>query len=193
LETDIPFSVHDLNELLAILNFYKNPANTTITVENKWLRISDGNSEVKYCTTPPHLIPKVLVKGKFTTTDIKNKLDQCNCELDFDLTSENLSMLLKMSSLIKAKYLFFETVEEGIRVTIGESLQSSDNSWQVLVKENIRANKLEKPMVFDIGELKLLVLDYKIRISALNMSEWVNTFGVTYYVGCSVHKDQVQG
>jgi hypothetical protein len=102
-------------------------------------------------------------------------------------------MLLKMSSLIKAKYLFFETVEEGIRVTIGESLQSSDNSWQVLVKENIRANKLEKPMVFDIGELKLLVLDYKIRISALNMSEWVNTFGVTYYVGCSVHKDQVQG
>jgi len=176
-----PFGILDLNRFLSVLAFYKTPS---IRIEEKWVTVSDEASSVKYYTTPLYLIPKVVVQQVYTPLDIINKLNDIGSELEFVFTAEKLTTLLKIASIMKPKFLYIETYENAIKITIGDSIDSSDNTWNTLITDGIKRNELKNPMKFELSELKVMVLDYDVRISSKNMSQWSNSFGVNYFIGC---------
>jgi hypothetical protein len=184
LNIDTLFGVHEMNELLSVILFYKNP---DIIVDGKCLSITDGSSKVKYFTTPSHLIPKVLIQQKYDLETVNNKLEEIGYDLEVMFSSEKLVTLMKMASVLKSNYMFFESCcGDTVKVTVSEKLESSSNSWEENITDGIVINKLEKPMMFNIDELKLMMVDHTVKISPKGVSKWINSFGVTYYIGCCI-------
>ena len=181
LPIDITFGIHDLNEFLAIVAVYKSPE---ITLHEKFLIMTDDKSKVKFLTMPVKMVPPALVKKKYSATDIITRLDEIGTELEFKMTSENLTMLMKMAGHLKAQYIFFSSDTNGIKVTAGTNLDNRDNSWDTIITESVISNRLDKPIKFAISELRIMILDYDIRISSAHMSQWTNSFGVDYFIGC---------
>jgi hypothetical protein len=106
--------------------------------------------------------------------------------LIFTLPSEHLNMLLKMSSLMKSEWMFFETIDSGIRITVGEALESSSHTWDVKIESDIKTNTLTKPVKCNMREFHVMASDYQVHISSKGMSYWKNALGVEYFIGCTV-------
>jgi hypothetical protein len=175
--------IYDINDLLAILSVYKQP---TITENTKNIVISGDSSKTTIWTHVKDMMPKVLIQQKYTPTDIKERLDQMGCELEFVLPAEKFNVLMKLSSLLKAEWMFFETAEGKIRITVGNALESSDNISEVLIDVDIKSNSLTGAMKCSMAELRLMPSDYSVKISSKGMTHWTNAIGVEYFIGCTV-------
>lgn len=180
LPIDQTIGLYDSSEFLSVLSIYKSP---DIVVNEKYVTISEGNSKVRYFLTAETLLPKVLIQNKYNSDDIRNRISTIGCELDFILSAEKLNMILKMSSLLKSEWMFFESVVDKIRMTVGNELESSNNIWEVDIFEDIITNTLEAPVKLNISDLKLIPSDYKVLISSRGMSSFTSTLGVEYFIG----------
>ena len=174
--------IYELNEFIAVMSAYKNP---DITEHDKFIVISEGSSKMKYWINAKSMLPKILIQNKYTPADIRERLDSVGCELEFVLPAERLNMLMKMASLIKAEWIFFESVDGKIRITIGDALESSHNTWEMEIDSDIKSNTLTKPMKCNMGEFRVMSSDYNVRISSKGMSIWKNALGVEYFIGCA--------
>jgi hypothetical protein len=172
--------IYDSSEFLGILSFYKNPE---IKNFDKYVTITEGNSKATYFKTAKELLPKVLVQQKFTPDDIKARLDKIGCELQFTLTAEKINMLIKMASIMKSEFVFFETDESKIRITVGNELESSNNNWEITIdSENITNNSLENPVKLSVMEFKFVPSDYDVKVSSKGMSYWKSVSGIEYFI-----------
>lgn len=169
------FGIYEVPELLAILSAYKTPE---IKVSEKYLTISEGSSKVRFFTTAKDLIPPVR--------DAKKKMNSLEPVMDFVFPQEKLVMLRKMASLIKAEFVFFETTEDGkIRVTAGDALESSNNTWDVVLDTDITVNKADKPLRCKESELRIINSDYKVKLAQVGkagISYWQSAMGAEYFV-----------
>ncbi|NCP97675.1 hypothetical protein GW820_02190, partial [archaeon] len=91
---------------------------------------------------------------------------------------------LKMASILKSKFLFFETDSKKIRITAGDELSSSNNSYVVEISDCIKSNRLDAPVKIALEFFKLIPSDYNVSLSK-KISKWVSPNGIVYYVGCS--------
>jgi hypothetical protein len=186
-EEPLPFEeqigLFDTPEFLSILGIYKSP---DVTTSEKYLTVSEGTSKVRYFTTAANLLPKVLIQNKFDASDIKKRLDTVGCELEFVLPAEKLNMFLKMSQLLRAEWIFFESVDDTIRITVGDELESSNNTWELLITTDIKANTLTTPIKLNVSDLRLVPSDYDVKISTKGMSGWTSASGIEYYIGIFV-------
>ena len=173
--------VYDTPELLSILSIYKTP--DIIPNGTKYITITEGSSKVKYFLTASSLLPKVLIQNKFGATEIKERLETIGCELEFILPAEKLNMLLKMCGLIRSEWIFLETVEGAIRLTVGDELESSNNTWEISLTTDITTNELKKPLKLNVSDLRLVSADYAVKISSKGMSGWTSSTGIEYYIG----------
>lgn len=168
-----PFGVYETSEFLTAIGAMKDPK---IIVSDKYLTIMDGSAKLKYFTTAQDLLPKV--------PDVAKKFAGLDCDLDFTITADKLAFVLKMATILKSKFLFFETDGKKIRITAGDELASSNNSYVIEIEDGIEANKLEGPVKITLDFFKLLPGDYKVSLSP-KISKWESTNGIIYYVGCS--------
>lgn len=176
--------LYDTSEFLSILSIYKTP---DLTVSEKKVIISEGSSKVSYFLTAASLLPKVLVQNKYNADDIRKRINSLECEIDFVLPAEKLNMLLKMSSLLKSESIFFESVEGGIiRITVGDQLESSNNTWEIDITTDVNASTLEGALKLNVSDLRLIPSDYKVKISSKGMSSFVSSLGVEYFIGVFV-------
>lgn len=175
--------LYDTSEFLSILSIYKTP---DLTVSEKKVIISEGSSKVIYFTTASSLLPKVLVQNKYNADDIRTRINSLECEIDFVLPAEKLNMLLKMSSLLKSESIFFESVDGIIRITVGDQLESSNNTWEIDITTDVNASTLEGALKLNVSDLRLIPSDYKVKISSKGMSSFVSSLGVEYFIGVFV-------
>lgn len=167
------FGLYETPELLAILSVYKTP--TIKVIQDSHIEIVEGSSKTKYFTTPLHLIQEI--------PDVSGRFDSLSHDMEFVLSQEKLSFLQKMTSVLRADFIFFETEGDKIRITIGEELDNSKNTWNVVIEEEIKANNLPKILKASLADFKLIPADYNVKISKDGISKWTNGLGVEYYIG----------
>lgn len=169
------FGIYEMSDFLSVLSVLDKPE---FEVLDKYLLIKGSNNDkVKYFTTAIDLMPKV--------PNVEEKFSKIDCELDFDLPIEKLTYINKMASIFKSKFIFFETVNKKIKITVGDELESSYNNYEIDIEDNIRSNKLDVPVKICMSDFKIMSGDYSVKISK-KISKWSNLNGVTYYIFCSV-------
>jgi hypothetical protein len=185
------FGIYELSSFLQVLKAMKSP---TIEVGEKNILIKECNSKTTYFHSPIELL-KYFQTIKGNTIDpfdspsnrfrIENNFDKATCELDFVFSAEKLTMLLKMSSILPAQFVFFETTEEGIRVTAGNELESSSNNWELMIKpEDITKNELLKVMKVKVEELKVINDDFRVQVCSQGITKWsAANIDLHYFIG----------
>lgn len=179
------FGIFDLNQFLSLIGLFKG-YQLSLSKDNKSVKVISDTKEVKY-----NLTPNEMIKQKDTDKLVKNfkALDK---QLDFILTSEELSTLKKINSVLKPERIYLESVEESdlVKLTATDRLQESTNPYITSIK-NPKVNGLYKTvMYFNMQEMKLLEGEYHVQVSTKGISRWINQpFGVVYYIGCFVDKN----
>lgn len=181
------FGIYNTPSLIQCLNLFKNPE-----IENKGnhLVISEGNNKQKFYTSDMDILfnsVKCKCKGElqlmsfelYPYHQIPNDYD-----LEFTMSQENLSTLLKASNINDAEFMFFESEPEGIRITVGKDLESSMNSYSILlVNELVKKNTLCSPIKMNMTDLRNIVTEYEVKMSSKGISSWIGLNGVVYFIG----------
>lgn len=171
---DFPvFGIYETSEFLTALGAMEKPQ---IEVEAKAINIVDGTNKLTYYTTATDLLPAV--------PDVGAKFDKLDCELEFTITADKLAYLLKMATILKSKYLFFESDKKVIRITAGDELATSQNNFEAVIEGGITANRLTAPVKVILADFKILPGEYAVKLST-KISKWSGTNGVDYFVGTS--------
>lgn len=168
------FGLYECGEFLQAYQAFDKPS---FTVDDKYVLISGAVDKLKYYTTAQELIPKV--------PNVSDKFEKVDCDLVFSLSADKLALLNKMAGIIKSKFIFFETDGDAIRLTVGDELESSANTYNIAISDGIQTNKLDQPVKIALSDFKILPGDYEIKISS-KISKFSSTFGVEYYIGTSV-------
>jgi hypothetical protein len=171
---DFPtFGIYECSEFLTALGAMDKPQ---IEVEAKQITIVDGTNRLTYYTTATDLLPVV--------PDVGSKFSKLDCELEFTITADKLAYLLKMATILKSKYLFFESDKKCIRITAGDELATSQNNFEALIEGGITANRLTAPVKIILADFKILPGEYAVKLSP-KISKWSNLTGIDYFVGTS--------
>lgn len=170
------FGIYEVPEFLSVLATLKNP---TIEPKEKYLIIGDTNSKFKYFTTSKDLLPKVF--------DVKSKFAKVKCPIEFDISSEKLQLIYKTANILKADYVFVQSDEKKVRLTVANELNSSSSSFEITIEDGIKTNELaDKVIKIPICDMKLYQGDYTVQI-AEKISCWKNIMGnLEYYIGTNV-------
>lgn len=169
------FGLYEAPEFLSALSVFDTAP--TIDVKDKYLLISSKENKLKYFTTAKNLLPQV--------PDVATKFEKVKCGLEFTLSADKLALINKISSILKSKYIFFETQKKKILITIANELESSNNSYELFIEDDIVTNELSEPVKIELENFKILPGEYKISLSS-KISKWSNLNGTTYYLACSI-------
>lgn len=169
------FGLYEATDFLSAISVFDTPP--TIEVKDKYLIIANKADKFRYFTTAKTLITAV--------PDIESKFEKIQPELEFTLTADKLAIINKCSSILKAKYIFFESQKKKILVTVANELESSNNSYELIIEDDITTNKLDQPVKISLEDFKVLPGEYKISLSS-KISRWNNLNGVRYYLACSI-------
>jgi NADH dehydrogenase/NADH:ubiquinone oxidoreductase subunit G len=172
--------LYDTGDFLSIYSAYKQPEFET---NEKFITISEGKSKVKYFTTAASMIPEVPFDEKTGKYKIEGKFSKVEPEADFIIPQEKINILMKMATLLRSEYLFFESVEGVIRITVANELESSDNSWEMTIEEDVKKSELPFPVRIVLAEFRVLPVDYRVQIASAGITRWHSNVGVDYYIG----------
>lgn len=173
------FGIYDVPVFLQSIDAFDSPE---LEIKKDRVIISEGSARIQFFTTPIDLLKKSIVP------DIETKFTQIDCEIDFDLSADKLATIQKTAQILKAKYLFIESDDDVIRLTVTpDTLESSSNCFEVVIRDNIRSNELgDEKLKLPLSELRVLPGDYTIKGSTKKITKWSCFNGVVYYVGCKV-------
>lgn len=173
------FGLFDCADFLAVLSVMKK---ATIEVNDKCLTITADGDKLTYYTTAKNLIQEI--------PDVNVLFNGSTDQLDFALPADRLAVMNKMVSILKSKYIFFESDGKRVRITIGDELESSSNNYELLIEDGIKTNCLTEPVKISIVDFKVLAGEYNIKIAKKEargktkyFSKWDNLNGATYLIG----------
>lgn len=159
------FGIYNLVEFLGVLSLFSDPE---LNFDEKFVTISEGRNSVKYF----YAAKEVLV---FPDRDIKMPA----AEIQFQLTKETLTSLLKAASVLKVSELVVTGSDGQITVTVSDVKNDTANTYSVEVGKT----DIEFTAVFMIDNLKLISGDYDVEISTKRISKFHNSaMNYTAYV-----------
>lgn len=176
-ENPYDFESYGIYEVPKFLQAVETFDNVSIEVGKKFLTLKEGNAKIKYWTTDQSILPQV--------PDVEPNFTKVDKQLDFDLPADKLAALFKAAQVLRGEFVFFQSDENGIRLTIANDIDASEHSFDVLIRDNVRSNELgDSVLRIKVSELKVVAGDYKIAMSDKGISKWECFNGVTYYIGC---------
>lgn len=181
------FGLYDTADFLSVLSAMKKSQNMNIEDKDKYLLITSDNDRLTYYTTAKDMILKV--------PDIDVLFKDANFEMEFSLPNDRLAIIKQMASILKSKFLFFETDNKRIRITVGDELESSSNNFEVFIETGIVKNELSESVKLPLADFKIINGDYTIKIAnkivkgkSKFFSQWKNLNGVDYLVATESSK-----
>lgn len=172
-----PFGLYDTQDALGIINAMSKP---DIEVYDKYINIVGANDDkVRYYTTAANLVPKV--------PDVGIGFAKLPVFLNFAIPADKLAIILKMSQILKSKFIFFETEGKRIRVTVGDELESSGNNYDIMIQDGITENCLDTVVQIPLIDFKILPGEYNVTIGKRS-TKWENLNGVVYYISTAAKK-----
>lgn len=160
------FGIYDLSEFLGAVGIFNN---TVLDFQDKYVTISDGGtSKIKYFAAGENIVKAAPSTIKFPEPDVS-----------FTLTHDQLAMILKTSSALKAGDVAITGDGTTLRVIVSDKKNATSNAYQVDLGETDQTFKAN----VKVENLKMLPGDYEVGISSKKISRFRNTAtDLTYYV-----------
>lgn len=165
-EFPVDFNIYDLGEFLSAVSIFQN--NTVLDFQDKYVTISDGGkSKVKFYAAGDNLI-KPVPSIKFPTPTV-----------EFNLGADQLAMILKTSSALKADDLTITGDGNVLKALVTNKKNTTSNAYELelgTTTETFTAN-------LKIDNLMVLPGDYAVSISDKRISRFKNASGnLTYFI-----------
>mgnify|MGYP006271212487 CR=1 FL=1 len=160
------FGIYDLNEFLGAVSIF---SNTVLDFQDKYVTISDGgSSKIKYFAAGDGIVRVAPSTIKFPEPDVT-----------FNLTHDQLSMILKTSSTLKAGDVSIIGDGSTLHVVVSDKKNATSNAYQVDLGETDQTFKAN----LKVENLKMLPGDYEVAISSKKISRFKNaSIDLTYFV-----------
>lgn len=162
------FGVYDLSEFLSVMNLVDSPV---LNFEDKSVLISDhtGGTKVRYYYSELDILTQ-------PTKDITMP----ECEVNFNLSAENLDKIKKAAAVLGHAELMFSCEGGNITAKVFDEKDATANTFDITL--DTTSTEIFK-YVFSISNLKMLHGDYNVSISSKLISNWKNTnIPVEYFI-----------
>lgn len=175
LDEEIPssFGIYDLNNLLAVLTFdgKQSPA-VSYTNSNLLVKISDNEITQFRCC-----------EEKMLVTPPSKELELGTPDIEFDLSEETLSRILKAASILSVPHIVVEGDGSALRLTAIDTANDSSNQYSVDVAKTDRVCR----MVFRTENWKMMPGAYHVSISSKGIAKFDNAARkLTYWLALEV-------
>ena len=116
------FGIYDLNEFLGAVGIF---SNTVLDFSDKYVTISDGGtSKIKYFAAGEGIVKAAPATIKFPEPDVA-----------FTLTADQLAMILKTSSALKAGDVSIQGDGSTLRVVVSDKKNATSNANQFQIRQ----------------------------------------------------------
>lgn len=165
LDMEIPqtFGIYDLKEFIGILGLVNDP---TLVFHDTHVEIRDstGRSSVKYFFTDTDILTKPPLKENFKVPEF---------EVEFSLTGEVLSQIIKAATALKQNELAVRPKNGLINLTVQDSDNSTSNTFSIDVDGSYPSDA-GFCLICNIQNLKVLPpqVDYIVGISSQTISRF---------------------
>ena len=157
------FGIYDANEFLGALSLFNDP---DITFSNKFATIKEGRNSIRYFSADESVLKTPPNGVKFPAVDV-----------DFELSADQLGMLLKTSGVLRVSDVTFTGDGSTIIASIGDKKNTTGNSYSVEVGETTETFAAH----FNIDNFKFIPGSYKVELSSKRISRFSNG-DLTYVV-----------
>tara|TARA_Y100000996_G_C22539085_1_gene649335 strand:+ start:85 stop:759 length:675 start_codon:yes stop_codon:yes gene_type:complete len=159
---DVPFCIYDLSQFLGTLSLFDSP---DLEFGEKSLEIVEGSTRLRYVYADPN-----------TIITVPEKRLECDGDIEFDFSADNLSKLQKASNVLGLPNLVItaDDAGESLVAVATDVKNSTSNNFRVNLSGNAPSGVTFK-MVLRFDNLKLIPDDYHVRISSKGISHFDGT------------------
>ena len=160
------FGIYDLNEFLGVLSLFPNPE---LDFSEKFVRISDGETSIKYFSADPSVLSVPKKNVVFPDADIS-----------FKLSSDTLAMILKTASVLRAPDVSFVGSEGKLKLVVADKKNETSNAFEV----NVGDTNFTFCINFKVEMFKFIQTDYTVEISSKRIAKFSDeSSDLVYFVG----------
>lgn len=162
---DQDFGIYDLNEFLGTLSLFEDP---DLTFAGDHVVISQDKMSVKYVSADPSIL-----------TVPKNKFNFPVADVEFTLSSNDLNMINKTSSVLGAGDVCFVGDGSNLSLVVKDKKNPTGNKFEQVIGETTSTFSFN----MRIENFKMLPGNYDVSISSRNISKFTSTNSdLLYYV-----------
>lgn len=159
------FGIYDLNEFLGALSLFNDPE---LDFNSKFVTIKEGSNNIKFFAASENVLVAPSKSINFPTSDV-----------EFTLTAQNLQMILKTSSVLRATDVSIIGDGENLTIQVGDKKNSTGNSFSAIVGETDKSFTA----FLKVENMKMIPGDYKVEISNKKISKFsAVTTDLVYYI-----------
>lgn len=167
------FGIYDLSEFLGALSLFEDPE---IDFNDTNLRIKSGNNSIKYFGAEQSLLQVPKMNGN--VPGIVQKFP--NPDISFQLTQDQISMIMRTSSVLKSSDISITGDGTSIKLIVGDKKNTTANKFEL----DLGDFTSEFSAFIKVSNLKLIPGDYLVEISNKRVSRWTNqNTSLTYFIG----------
>lgn len=156
---DESFVIYDLNRLLSVLSFMKEP-DIVINVDTKSLEINDKNSNALYRCSDEVMVVSPPDQG----------LSVDDAQINFRLTSEALAQVMKLGGVLGMPNI----VVRGDRTNISIAATDTRNGDSDVFWINVGETTAEFESIFNYENLKIISDSYNVSITTEGIAQFSN-------------------
>tara|TARA_B110000503_G_scaffold115240_1_gene173446 strand:- start:348 stop:1010 length:663 start_codon:yes stop_codon:yes gene_type:complete len=163
----IEFGIYDLNEFLGVLSLFSSPE---LEFTDKFVKISDGNTSIKYFSASASLlsVPK------------KDIVFPEPVDIEFKLSADTLALISKTASVLRAPDVSFVGQDGKLKLVVSDKKNETSNTFDIDVGETEDTFCVN----IKVEMLKFLQADYTVAISSKRISRFTaDGSDLVYYVG----------
>ena len=160
-ETFPDFGIYDLNEFLGALSLFTDP---DLVFSEKYVTMKEGGNSIKYYAADKSVLSYPQKEIAFPTSDI-----------DFNLTSATLAMVIRTASVLRAPDLSIIGKDGKVTMVVGDRKNATANTYDI----EVGTTESTFNVAMKVENLKMLPADYAVSISSKKISRFKN--GDTIY------------
>lgn len=161
----IDFGIYDLNEFLGAMSLFDTPE---LEFSDKYVTVKEGKNSVRYFAANQSVLTAVPNVKQFPTPDI-----------EFDLSSQILTQVQRVASILKVSDISFVGDGETITINVGDKSNPTGSSFDSEIGVTDKSFKVK----FKVENLKMMTGDYRVSIGGKKISRFQATNQqLMYYV-----------
>lgn len=162
------FGIYELNDFLSAYSLLESP---DINFTDKYLVIEKGNQKIRFYSADTEMI----------LSPSKESLP-VNEDISFSISKDNLDMINKTASVLKASDVAIVSEDNRIKVIVGDKKNNTSNNFTIDL--GAATTNTEFKVYLKAENLgKLVVTDYTVAVDSKKLSKFTATKGsIVYYV-----------
>ena len=162
----LDFGIYDLTEFLGVLTLFNNP---DLEFNDKFVRISEGSTSIKYFSADPVVLKYPMQDVIFPSADVS-----------FLLSAETLSLISKTASVLRVPDISFVGSDDILKLIVTDKKNPTSNAFEVKIGDTESSFHIN----FKIEMMKFINSDYQVEISSKKIAKFTaSNSDLQYFVG----------